>query len=105
MTHNLHKLLYTVNSSEAKTQHAFVKILENAVEAVGPEGRITVRSHNQSLDAPVKSPAVQLAAGHYVCVEFADNGCGINPDVLPRIFEPFFTTKPNPPHRGRGLAR
>jgi CheY-like chemotaxis protein len=63
-----------------------------------------VRTHNQSLDQPVKSPAVQLAAGHYVCVEFADNGGGILPDVLPRIFEPFFTTKPNPPHRGLGLA-
>ena len=63
-----------------------------------------MRSHNQSLDEPVKSPAVQLAAGHYVCAEFADNGCGISPEVLPRIFEPFFTTKSNPPHRGLGLA-
>jgi two-component system cell cycle sensor histidine kinase/response regulator CckA len=103
-TFHLEKRLFTVNFDEAKTQQAFVKILENAVEAVGPEGRITVRSHNQSLDQPVKSPAVELAAGHYVCVEFADNGCGIPPDVLPRIFEPFFTTKPNPPHRGLGLA-
>ena len=103
-TFHLEKRLFTVNFDEAKMQQAFVKILENAVEAVGPEGRITVRSHNQSLDEPVKSPAVQLAAGHYVCVEFADNGGGILPDVLPRIFEPFFTTKPNPPHRGLGLA-
>src|SRR2546425_1094554 len=103
-TFHLEKRLFTVNFDEAKTHQAFVKILENAVEAVGPEGRITVRSHNQSLDQPVKSPAVQLAAGQYVCVEFADNGCGILPDVLPRIFEPFFTTKPNPPHRGLGLA-
>jgi len=103
-TFHLEKRLFTVNFDEAKMQQAFVKILENAVEAVGPEGRVTVRSHNQSLEQPVKSPAVQLAAGHYVCVEFADNGCGINPDVLPRIFEPFFTTKPNPPHRGLGLA-
>jgi signal transduction histidine kinase/CheY-like chemotaxis protein len=103
-TFHLEKRLFTVNFDEAKMQQAFVKILENAVEAVGTEGRITVRSHNQSLEEPVKSPAVQLAAGHYVCVEFADNGGGILPDVLPRIFEPFFTTKPNPPHRGLGLA-
>ena len=103
-TYHLEKRLFTVNFDEAKMQQAFVKILENAVEAIGPEGRITVRSHNQSLDEPVKSPAVQLAAGHYVCAEFADNGCGISPEVLPRIFEPFFTTKPNPPHRGLGLA-
>jgi signal transduction histidine kinase/CheY-like chemotaxis protein len=104
-TFHLEKRLFTSNFDEAKMQQAFMKILENSVEAFGPEGgRISVRSHNQSLDEPVKSPAVQLAAGHYVCVEFADNGCGISPDVLPRIFEPFFTTKPNPPHRGLGLA-
>ena len=103
-THHLEKRLFTVNFDEAKIQQAFLKVLENAVEAVGPEGRITVRTHNQSLDEPVKSPAVQLAAGHYVCVEIADNGCGIQPDALPHIFEPFFTTKPNPPHRGVGLA-
>jgi len=103
-TLQLEKRLYTVNFDEAKMQQCFVKILENAVEAVGRDARITVRTHNQSLDEPVKSPAVQLAAGHYVCVEFADNGCGIAQGVLPRIFEPFFTTKPNPPHRGLGLA-
>jgi signal transduction histidine kinase len=103
-TLQLEKRLYTVNFDEAKTQQAFVKILENSVEAVGKEGRITVRSLNQSLEEAVKSPAVELAAGHYVCVEFSDNGSGIAPAVLPRIFEPFFTTKPNPPHRGLGLA-
>ena len=32
----------------------------------------------------------------------SDNGCGIEPAVLPRIFEPFFTTKYG--HRGLGLA-
>jgi two-component system, cell cycle sensor histidine kinase and response regulator CckA len=103
-TLQLEKRLFTVTFDESKMQQCFVKILENAVEAVEREGRITVRTHNQSLDEPVKSPAVQLAAGHYVCVEFSDNGSGIRYDVLPRIFEPFFTTKPNPPHRGLGLA-
>ena len=46
---------------------------------------------------------MRLAAGTYVCVEIADNGGGIEPEVLPRIFEPFFTTK-GKPHRGLGLA-
>jgi two-component system cell cycle sensor histidine kinase/response regulator CckA len=40
--------------------------------------------------------------GIYVCIEVGDNGCGIEPAVLPRIFEPFFTTKYG--HRGLGLA-
>jgi CheY-like chemotaxis protein len=102
-TMQLEKRLFTVTFEEAKMQQAFVKVLENAVEAVGREGRITVRTLNHSFSEPVSSPTVQLAAGHYVCVEIADNGCGIASDVLPRIFEPFFTTKESP-HRGLGLA-
>ena len=47
---------------------------------------------------------MRLAAGAYVCVEISDNGCGIEPEVLPRVFEPFFTTKRGASHRGLGLA-
>jgi two-component system, cell cycle sensor histidine kinase and response regulator CckA len=102
-TMQLEKRLFTVTFEEAKMQQAFVRVIENAVEAVGREGRITVRTLNHSFSEPVISPTVQLAAGHYVCVEFTDNGAGIPQDMLPRIFEPFFTTKPSP-HRGLGLA-
>ena len=104
-TMQLEKQLYSVKLDEAKMQQAFMKVLENAVEAVaGREGRISVRTHNQSFDAPVKSKAIQLPAGSYVCVEISDNGCGIAQEVLPRVFEPFFTTKKSPGHRGLGLA-
>jgi signal transduction histidine kinase/CheY-like chemotaxis protein len=103
-TMQLEKRLFTVTFDEAKMLQAFVRILENAVEAVGREGRITVRTLNHSFTEPVISPTVQLAAGHYVCVEITDNGHGISPEILPRIFEPFFSTKSTPEHRGLGLA-
>ena len=104
-TLQLEKQLFAVKLDEAKMQQAFIKILENSVEAVaGREGRITVRTHNQTFEAPVKSAAIQLPAGNYVCVEIADNGRGIAQDVLPRVFEPFYTTKTSPEHRGLGLA-
>lgn len=103
-TMQMEKRLFTVNFDEAKLQQGFMKILENSVEAITGEGRITVRTYNQSLEEGMRSPAIQLAAGHYVCVEISDNGCGIPSDVLPRIFEPFFTTKKIPEHRGLGLA-
>jgi len=103
-TMQLEKRLFTVTFDEAKMQQAFVRILENAVEAVGREGRITVRTLNHSFADPVISPTVQLPAGHYVCVEISDNGHGIPAEILPRIFEPFFSTKNTPEHRGLGLA-
>ncbi len=94
--------LFTVNHDEAKMQQALVKILENAVQATTADGRISIVTRNLELSAPTQDRTAHLAPGTYVCVEFTDNGCGIEPAVLPRVFEPFFTTKYG--HRGLGLA-
>jgi CheY-like chemotaxis protein len=96
--------LFSVTIDEAKVQQAFVKILENAVEAIGDTGTITVRTRNASFSEPRQDGAARLPAGSYVCVEISDTGPGIDPQVLPRIFDPFFTTKRDPKHRGLGLA-
>ena len=97
--------LFGARFDEAKVQQALTKILENAVESVGlgGSGQIAVITRNVDLTEPTQDLNVRLAAGAYVCVEIADNGSGIDPEVLPRIFEPFFTTK-GKTHRGLGLA-
>jgi PAS domain S-box-containing protein len=60
-------------------------LIRNAVDAVGPGGRISLTLHQE--------------AGHQV-VTIADNGPGIAPENQEKIFEPFFTTK----SRGTGLG-
>jgi CheY-like chemotaxis protein len=85
-------------------QQALLKLMENAIESLGPSGRIIVTTKNLELTQPTQDRNAQLAAGIYVCVEITDNGSGIDPAVLPRIFEPFFTTKRGSKHRGLGLA-
>jgi len=100
----LERKLYTAKFDEAKMQQALVKIMENAIEALGPEGRIILQTKNLDLTHPTQDRNAQLAVGSYICAEITDNGCGIEPDVLPRIFEPFFTTKRASKHRGLGLA-
>src|SRR5205085_3490585 len=59
---------------------------------------------NLELSEATQDRNVRLSAGAYVCAELTDNGCGIEPEVLPKIFEPFFTTKKGTNHRGLGLA-
>ena len=66
---------------------ALGNVLKNAIEASGPEARITVRS------------AVDVVTGIWR-VTIADNGPGIDPDSKNRIFEPFFTTR----SKGSGLG-
>ncbi len=98
---HLESKLCAARFDEAKMQQALVKILENAVEAVGEAGRIVVLSRNRELEEPLVDGTAKLAAGSYVCIEVSDSGPGIAPELLPRIFEPFYTTKAG--HRGLGL--
>jgi two-component system cell cycle sensor histidine kinase/response regulator CckA len=100
----LERRLYSARFDEAKLQQALVKVMENAIEALGPKGRITLHTRNLDLTQPTQDRNAQLAAGAYVCAEITDDGAGIEAEVLPRIFEPFFTTKRASKHRGLGLA-
>jgi len=99
----LERKLFTSNFDEAKMQQAFMKIFENALEAIKDRGNITVQTRNLELTEATQDRTAKLNAGNYVCVEVTDDGGGIPEDVMPRIFEPFFTTK-GTRHRGLGLA-
>jgi PAS domain S-box-containing protein len=71
--------------------HVFMNIILNAADAMNGAGRLTVRSYCSE-------------DGERVCVEIADTGSGIPPEVLPHIFEPFFTTKEAGKGTGLGLS-
>ena len=68
-------------------EQVFVNILKNAVEAIGEDGRITIRL-GMLQDRP------------FAVVE--DTGTGIDPEMAERLFTPFFSTKEN--QRGLGLT-
>ena len=67
----------------------FLGIAANALEAMGPDGTLTVRSRR---------------ARDEIEFEFEDEGPGIPDETLARIFDPFFTTKPPGQGTGLGLA-
>ncbi len=66
----------------------WTNLLDNAIDAVGPGGTITIRSS---------------AEPDWVVVEICDDGPGIPADILPRVFDPFFTTKDVGEGTGLGL--
>ncbi len=66
-----------------------INLLQNAVHAVGTQGKIRLAC------VPVNG-AVQVLVG--------DDGPGMTPDIRARIFEPFFTTKPEGVGTGLGLS-
>ncbi|MEA2442402.1 MAG: hypothetical protein QOH76_3826 [Thermoleophilaceae bacterium] len=81
---SLPKLL--VRGSELN--QVWTNLLDNAIDALGDSGRITVRTR---LD------------GDCAVVEVSDDGPGIPDEARERIFEPFFTTKPVGTGTGLGL--
>ena len=72
---------------ENQMEQVFVNILKNAVEAIGKNGRITIRL-GKLQDRP------------FAVVE--DTGAGISPEAAESLFTPFFSTKEN--RRGLGLT-
>ncbi len=70
--------------------HAVLNLVDNALYAVGGQGRIEVRA--------------SLLDDGYARLCVADSGEGIGGDALERIFDPFFTTKPAGVGTGLGLS-
>jgi two-component system cell cycle sensor histidine kinase/response regulator CckA len=81
-------------ANEARLVQVVINLLMNAAQAV-PE----TRAEENEIRVTVR----QDADGRAV-LEVADNGEGIQPDVLSRIFDPFFTTKPVGLGTGLGLS-
>jgi signal transduction histidine kinase len=84
-----------ISGDEFQLQQAFVNLLLNAVEAMGPEGKLSLSTDLCSAPAPLDQPTPPR-----VRITIADSGIGIPAENMSRLFEPFFTTKPN----GTGLG-
>ena len=85
-------------------QQMLLNLLLNAADAMeGCQGHVLVRT-GWLERLPARLVLQPVAAARYACVQVADEGCGIAPDVMPRIFEPFYTTKALSTRRGAGLG-
>jgi len=76
----------TIHGSELN--QVWTNLLDNAIDAVGERGAITVTTTRD---------------GECILVDISDTGPGIPPDVRARVFEPFFTTKDVGNGTGLGL--
>jgi signal transduction histidine kinase len=89
------------HGDDYQLEQAVLNLLLNAVEAMGPEGALTVRTDLVARDAQMQ-PQEGDQAQRFLRLDITDTGVGIPPEKLDSVFEPFFTTKPH--GTGLGLA-
>ena len=81
-----------VGMNSGRMEQVLLNLLINAGQAADKEDSFVRLSVNAAED------------GTLVRIAVTDNGCGIDPEVLPRIFDPFFTTKLKEEGTGLGLS-
>ena len=88
-----------VQGHALQLQQAFVNLFLNALEAMGPNGTLTVITESIPAGAgPARSG--EIAGEAQLRLTIQDTGAGIPPESMGRLFEPFFTTKSD----GTGLG-
>lgn len=70
----------TITGDSSFLQQALMNILQNALEAMGDTGTLTVKTWRDY-------------ESNMIVVSIADTGSGVAKEILPRVFEPFYTTK------------
>jgi len=78
-----------IASDQSRLQQVLLNLINNAVDAIGKDGQVTLRTRN---------------TGAFVEIDIQDNGPGIPKEIQHRIFDPFFTTKPAGSGTGLGLS-
>jgi CheY-like chemotaxis protein len=92
-----------VRGSESQLARAVDNLIRNAVDALGGNGEVVVKSGKLDLLEAHASYEV-IPAGHYATLSVSDDGCGIESHELGQVFEPFFTKKRAKETSGSGLG-
>ena len=88
-----------IQADTGMIEQILLNLAVNARDAMKDGAKQTIRTSTEK--RPSSTPGTEEVSA---CLQVADNGTGIAPDILPRIFEPFFTTKEVGKGTGLGLA-
>lgn len=96
--------LWTALMDPGDFEDALVNLAINARDAMHGSGKLTIETHNSTLDEAYCELNPAATPGNYVQLIVSDNGDGISFEQQERIFEPFYTTKEQGKGTGLGLS-
>ncbi len=95
--------LKSVTMDPLQINQILASLCVNARDNLAQGGTVTVETKNHSFTGDHAAHA-GIPTGDYVSLAVSDNGCGVDPDILPHIFEPFFTPDCGGKNTGLNLA-
>ena len=96
--------LKSIKMDSSQIDQILVNLCVNAKDAIENVGKITIETHNYTIDEAYCKVHAGFVPGDYVTLIVSDNGKGMDEDILKNIFDPFFTTKELGKGTGLGLA-
>ena len=96
--------LPSIRGARQHIEQILVNLAVNARDATPSGGELRIETGAVVVNETNQVLHPNVAPGRYVCLEVADNGRGMSPEVASRAFEPFFTTKPDGKGTGLGLS-
>jgi PAS domain S-box-containing protein len=99
----LEENLMHIKGSSEQLLRVIHNLCQNALDAMGGKGRLTITTEPVYLETPLKKYE-SVDQGEYIKVTVADTGNGIPLKIQDKIFDPFFTTKEATRQRGSGLG-
>jgi PAS domain S-box-containing protein len=96
--------LWPTKIDPSQLDQILANLCANARDAIADVGRIVIATENVRIRDAFCRGHEGCAAGDYILLSVADNGCGMHKEAMPLLFEPFYTTKEVGKGAGLGLA-
>ena len=93
-----------VKYNSSLMSQVLINLCINAKDSLQQQGEIKISLSTENFKPTSCSSCFENLSGQYVVVSIADNGTGIEDNILNRIFEPFFTSKNIGEGTGMGLS-
>jgi PAS domain S-box-containing protein len=94
----------TIQIDSTELHQILTNLIVNARDAMKQGGNITISLKQVTTHELVCNSCVNKLEGSFIELNVADNGTGIDQEVIRHIFDPFFTTKPVGEGTGLGLS-